>query len=162
MDNNGIKDATIQLKTDQEPAIVNLQTEIQEMRSGMVIPTNSPVGESQCNGRVEGTIRRIQEKVRALRHQLECGIKHKIADGAPLMRWMVRWAAELLSKYSSGDDGRAPYERIRREICVVPIMPFGEMVMYMPLSTVKRSKGQPAKRPGHSLTPDTAWSNADR
>ena len=59
LDNNGLKDAKIQLKTDQEPAIVNLQTEIQELRSGRVIPTNSPVGESQCNGRVENTIRRI-------------------------------------------------------------------------------------------------------
>lgn len=59
LDNNGLKDAKIQLKSDQEPAIANLQTEIEELRSGMVIPTNSPVGESQCNGREENTTRRI-------------------------------------------------------------------------------------------------------
>ena len=77
-----MKDAKIQFKSDQEPAIVNLQTEIQELRSGMVIPTNSPVGESQCNGHVENTIRRIQENVRALGHLLECGIKCKVFDNA--------------------------------------------------------------------------------
>ena len=60
----------------------------------------------------------------------------------------MRWAVEFLSKYSIGDDGRTPYERIRQETFVVPIMPFGEMVFDMPLSIVKRSKGEPAKTPG--------------
>ena len=123
LDNNGLKDVKIQLKSDQEPSIVNVQTAVQEIRPGMVIPTNSPVGESQCNGRVENTIRRIQEKTRALRHQLEHNPKCKIPDEAPIMSWLVRWAGELLSKYSPGDDGRTPYERIRQETCVVPIAP---------------------------------------
>ena len=98
LENNGLKDVKIQFKSDQEPAIVNLQAEIQELRSGMVIPTNSFVGESPCNGRVENTIRRIQEKVRTLRHQLECGIKCRILDNVPIINWMVRWAAEFISK----------------------------------------------------------------
>ena len=74
LDNNGMKDAKTQLKSDQEPAIVNVQTAIQELRPGMVIPTNSPVGESQSNGRVENAIKTIQEKTRTLRHQVEHGI----------------------------------------------------------------------------------------
>ena len=60
-DNNGMKDAVIQLKTDQEPAIVTLQAAVQEVRKREVIPVNSPVGESECNGRVENAIRRVQE-----------------------------------------------------------------------------------------------------
>ena len=35
-----------------------------------IVPINSPAGESACNGRVENTIRRVQEKIRVLRHQL--------------------------------------------------------------------------------------------
>ena len=148
LDNKGMKDAKIQLKSDQEPAIINVQTMIQEIRPGMVITTNSLVGESQCNGRVENAFRRAQEKVRALKHQVESGIKCRVLEDAPIMSWMVRWAAELLSKYAPGEDGRTPYERIRHEICAVPIAPFGEMVLYLPFTTVKRNKGDPVKRMG--------------
>ena len=148
LDNNGMKDAKIQLKSDQEPSIINVQTAIQEIRPGMAIPTNSPVGESQCNGRVENAIRRVQEKVRALKHQVESGVKRRIHEDAPIMSWIVRWAAELFSKYAPGDDGRTPYERIRQEACAVPIAPFGETVLYLPLTTVKRNKGDPIKKKG--------------
>ena len=113
LDNNGLKYSKIQFKSDQEPATVNVQTMIQELRPGMVITTNSPVGESQCNGRVENAIRRIQEKTRVLRHQVEYGIGCKLPDDSPRMSWMIRWAAELLSKYSPGKDGRIAHERIR-------------------------------------------------
>ena len=70
-ENSGFKEVRVQLKSDQEPSIVELQSAIQLARSGVVIPVNSPVGESEANGRVENPIRRIQEKVRVLRHQME-------------------------------------------------------------------------------------------
>ena len=54
------KDARIQLKTDQEPAIVSLQIAIQVIGPKAIIPVNSPVGESESNGRVENAIRRVQ------------------------------------------------------------------------------------------------------
>ena len=64
------------------------------------------------------------------------------------MAWMARWAAELLSKYAPGDDGRIPYERIRKESCQVPLVPFGETVMFLPMKTATSSKGEPARRAG--------------
>ena len=75
--NNGMKDAVIQLKTDQEFAMVNIQLAVQELRDREIIPINSPVGESECNGRVENAIRRVQEKTRALRHQIESNNKNR-------------------------------------------------------------------------------------
>ena len=147
LDNMGLRHHKIRLKSDQEPAIISVQRAIQEMRPN-VIPTNSLVGESECNGRVENTIRRIQEKVRVLRHQVEQGIKERIFDNAPIMAWLVRWAAELLSKYPFGDDGRIPFERIRNEACAVPLVPFGETIMHLPLQTASGSKGDPIKRQG--------------
>ena len=77
-DNNGFKGVKIHFKSDQEPSIVELQSAIQMARFGSVILTNSPVGESESNGRVENTIRRIQEKTRVLRHQLGNNMKAKI------------------------------------------------------------------------------------
>lgn len=147
-DNCGFKEARIILKTDQEPAMTSVQTAVQELRPNAAIPVNSRVGESECNGRVENTIRRVQEKTRALRHGLEHGIKEKLPDDSPVIAWMVRWAAELLSKYAPGDDGKAPYERLRGTQCKSPLVQFGEAVWYLPMKTVRRSKGDPAKLPG--------------
>lgn len=51
--NNGIQNVRIQVKIDQEPAMINIQTALQELRPDHIIPINSPVGESDSNGRVE-------------------------------------------------------------------------------------------------------------
>lgn len=111
-DNVGFKDIAIQLRTDQEPSIVQLQSAIQTERAATMIPINSPVGESECNGRVENAIRRAREKIRTLRHQVETNTKRKIQDNAPIMVWMVRWVAEVISKYIVGGDRKSLYERI--------------------------------------------------
>ena len=148
LDNSGMQNVKIITKSDQEPAIVDVQTAMQELRPDKMIPTNSPIGESESNGRAENSIRRVQEKVRTLRHHVEHKAKMKIPDDAPLVAWLVRWAAELISKYSRGDDGKSPYERLRGEPSKVPLVPFGERVLYLPMKTVKRPKGEPAKRVG--------------
>ena len=142
LENSGLGKTRILLKSDQEPAIVCVQKAIQDIKPD-IVPINSPVGESACNGRVEKTIRRVQEKMRVLRHQLEDGIGQKVPDDAIIIAWMARWAAEMNSKYSPGGDGRIPYERIRRETCQVPLVRFGELVVYLPMKTVRVNKGEP-------------------
>ena len=97
LDNCGYGEVQLQFKSDQEPAIVMLQTAVQDLRPNST-PTNSPVGESESNGSVENAIRRVLEQVRVIRHQFECGIKAKIPDDAPMMAWLIRWAGELISK----------------------------------------------------------------
>ena len=146
LSNNGMQNVKLHIKTDQEPSIVNVQTAMQELSLDHIIPLNSPVGESECNGRVENVIKRVQEKVRTLRHHVEYQIKAKIPDDAPIMSWLVTWSAELISKYAVGEDGKSPYGRIRKEDCVTPLVLFGETVLYLPLKTVHRNKGTPAKR----------------
>ena len=127
---------------------MKLQSAIQDLRPKEIIPVNSPVRESESNGGAENAVRRVQEKTRVLRHQLEQNMKQKLPDTSLVMAWLVRWAAELLSKYSCGDDGRAPHERLHGETCTTPLVPFGESVMYLPMKTVRRDKGDPAKQPG--------------
>ena len=127
---------------------MNAQTAMQDLHPDHIFPINSPVGESECNGRIENGIRRAQEKIRALRHQFESNIKCRVPDEAPVMVWLVRWVAELLSKYAVGSDVKTPYERIHREDCMTPMVPFGETVLYLPLKTVHRNKGTPAKKAG--------------
>ena len=146
--NNGMQDVSWHVKIDQEPAIVTLQAFIQEFCPSGVVPTNSFVGESACYGRAENAIKRVQDKARVLRHLVESCMKRKFLEHSPFMVWVVRWAAEVLSKYAPGIDGGPPYERSREEKCLVPLVPFGERVMHLPFQTVKCSKGVLAKRPG--------------
>ena len=97
---------------------------------------------------MENTIRRVQEKSRTLRHHVEQCIKERIPDDAPILAWMVRWAADVISKYALGDDGRTPFERIRKESCAIPLVPFGETVLYLPLKTATGNKGESVKKQG--------------
>ena len=92
LENIGLGQARILLKSDQEPAIVCVQKAVQELKPDMV-PINSPVGESACNGRVENAVRRIQEKMRTLRSRMETGMRHALPDNSNIMAWMARWAA---------------------------------------------------------------------
>ena len=80
--------------------------------------------------------------MRVLRHQIENNTREKLVDISPLIAWMVRWAAELLSKHTTGMDGKTPYQRIREEDCVVPLVLFGERVLYLPMKTVRQDKGE--------------------
>ena len=60
--NSGMQSITIQVKFDQEAAMLNVQIVMQGLHPDRIIPLNSPVGESECNGRIENAIRRVQEK----------------------------------------------------------------------------------------------------
>ena len=51
--NCGFKDVRVQLKTDQEPGTISLQSAAQNMRPKDAIPVISPMGESESNGRME-------------------------------------------------------------------------------------------------------------
>ena len=148
VDNIGLQNMRIIVKADQEPAIVDVQTAIQELRPNTSVPIKSPVGESESNGRAENFIRRTHEKIRTLRHHVESKAGVKLPDQSPVMAWLVRWSAELLSKYSRGDDGKSPCERIRGETSKVPLVSFGEKIFYLPMKIVKRQKGGAAKLPG--------------
>lgn len=133
LDNTGLQDVRVSVESDQVPAMVDVQFAMQEARPNMVVPINSPVGESESNGRVENTIRRVQEKIRALRHHAEHKTGVRIFGQSPVMVWLSCWAAALISKYSRGDDGKSPHERIRGEPSRMPLVLFGEKVLFLPM-----------------------------
>ena len=55
------------LRSDQEPAIIDLIAGVIAVRDDPTIPRNSPVGESQSNGLVERAVRSVKDQVRTLR-----------------------------------------------------------------------------------------------
>ena len=58
------------LKSDQEPAIIDLCNKIKESVDVEIIPENSPVGESQSNGMVERGIQEVGSITRVLKDSL--------------------------------------------------------------------------------------------
>ena len=75
-------------------------------------------------------------------------MKKKIPDAPPVMAWLVKWAAEVISKYSCCSDGGSPCERLHGEKCTTPLVPSGESVFYWPFKSVRRDKGDVAKKIG--------------
>ena len=115
--------------------MVALQHEVQRIRASKAVLVNSPVGESECNGRVEHAIRRVQDRVRTLKCHIEGETGMSFDKHLPIMTWIVRWAGELLSKYSIGNDRKTSYERIRGQLCRRPIVQSCESIPYLPPRT---------------------------
>ena len=59
------------LKTDQEPAIRDVQRAVRDRRQHETILENSPVGESQSNGKVERCIQSVVAQMRTKKGALE-------------------------------------------------------------------------------------------
>ena len=130
--------------------MVALQKEVQRLRSAKTIPINSPVGESESNGRIENTIRRTQDKFRAIKSHVEAEAKITIEQNIPIHTWMIRWCGELIPKYSPGKDCKTAYERIRGQPCRKPIVQFCKSVLYLPLdaANTNENKAEPKMKDG--------------
>ena len=71
-----------------------------------------------------------------------------ISKGSDLNPWLARWSGEFTSKYATGCDGNTPYERLRGERSNVPLVIFGEAVLYLQLKTDMREQAQPKMKLG--------------
>ena len=68
----GYGGAPVRVKSDQEPAIVDVQRAVVAKRGNApTIPANIPVGDSQSNGRVENAIQKVRNMVKTIISSLE-------------------------------------------------------------------------------------------
>ena len=99
------------LKSDQEPAIIDVATEVKrqlwdelqeftrnvktnsgrvevsELTEPQVVLEQSPVGESSSNGRVENAIGRVKGHIRALKLDVEANYKTRLAENHNIWPW---------------------------------------------------------------------------
>ena len=111
LDNLGYKDVV--LKSDQEPAIVNLMEIIKANWNGNAALENSPVRESEANGAVERAIQTWEGQVRTMKDALEHRLQAEIPPEHAIMTWIVEHAATLVRRSLVSVDGRTPYEKIK-------------------------------------------------
>jgi hypothetical protein len=130
LDNLGYKD--IVLKSDQEPAIINLVEIIKANWNGNAVLENSPVRESEANGAVERAIQTWEGQVRCMKDALEHRLQTEIPPDHAIMTWIVEYAASLMRRSLVSMDGRTPYEKIKGRPSRRSLSVFGERVWYRP------------------------------
>ena len=101
---------------------------------------------SASNGRVEEAGRTIRDMVRVLKLQLEAKLNRTIAIQEPIMHWMVRWAAMLLSHFRVGEDRQTAFQRQMGKRCISDVIPFKETVWYRELHATGERKRSIATR----------------
>ena len=93
----GYGGAPVCIKSDQEPAIVDVQRAVIAKR-GNTIPVNSPVGDSQSNGRVENAIKKVRNMVKTIPSSLESRWGVRVARDHRVYPWVFEWAADLMTR----------------------------------------------------------------
>jgi hypothetical protein len=87
------------LKCDKEPSMLQLQNEIRERRQDrIVIPENSPTGESRSNGMIENAVQEVEGFIRTLKDSLEATMGIELNASSPAMAWLVRHVGTILTR----------------------------------------------------------------
>ena len=77
------------LKCDGEPALKNVQAEVQRRRSAQIIVENSVPGDSKTNGAAERAVKAVGEQVRVLRAGLQARLDMIVRTSHPMLTWLV-------------------------------------------------------------------------
>ena len=139
----GYGDALVRAKSDQEPAIVDVQSAVIAKRgNALTILVNSPVGDSQSNGRVENEIKKVRNMVKAILSSLESRWCVRVARDHRVYPWVFEWAADLITRYAHvGDFGKTGVQLIRGSKSSRNIAQFGEKILYKPLKLCGHHRG---------------------
>ena len=131
----------IVLKSDQEHAIVALKAEARRAIPEVeILMQESPVGDHQANGSIEVAIRELKKQVRVLKSSVEEKLGLVLDDQCPMLAWIPRHSAFLLSKFRVGEDGKTPEERRAGKRWRRPLIAFGERVYFRPVRTGNQKK----------------------
>ena len=68
--------------------------------------------------------------MRVLRAGLQARLEHVLKGSHLVITWLVQHAADCLSKYQVGEDGKTAYERLKGKAFSRPSVEFGEKVHY--------------------------------
>ena len=103
----------VTLKSDQEPALLDLVNAIGRVRGGVTHKEKAKARDSQSNGVAERAVQSVEGMVRTMKIDLEEKLGTQVPCAHPIMSWMVEHAAETLNRYLVGEDGKTAYERLR-------------------------------------------------
>ena len=153
----GITKERIIVKNDGEAALVALQHGIVKKRAEFESAVeNSRVGDSNSNGKIERAVRNIKNSIRTLRCSIEMATGNKVKITDPVVPWVVRQAGYIQTRCNIGDDGKTAWERITGRKPIMPLVPFGETVMFK-LPKVPDMPGDFRDRHEQERLPRRSW-----
>ena len=104
------------------------------------VPVNSAVGEPQSNGRAERAVQAIEDQVRTLLGELEERIGMQLKPDAPVLSWLIEYAAVLINKYRpQAVTGKTAYEFLHGAQASERLAYFGERVFFLAPKEAKQS-----------------------
>ena len=99
----------IRLKTDGEPALVQVQGRVIEVRTHSTTPDNPPAHDPQSNGEAERAVQEVKAQMGATVLALESRLDSKVDSRWPVIEWVVPHAAGTVNRFLVGNDGRTAY-----------------------------------------------------
>ena len=119
------------LKVDNAPAIKAFREEGTRLVACEIVPEQQPKYDLQGNGFIENVVQRFQGQFRTLKHALESELNQRLPEGSVLMLWLVKHAADVLTKYNVGLDGKAAHQRWKGKCFKSMVLEFEERVQYL-------------------------------
>ena len=134
----------IVIRSDQEPAILDIKREIGKRFSGEAVPEESFTKDSASNGMIENAVREIQGMIRTIKDYVEYHIGKKINKRCPILDWLIQHAGNIITCFKLQTDGRTAYQRLKGKKAAATLVPFGEKVLFQPVTHgTKRNKLDP-------------------
>ena len=119
----------IELKTDGEPALIQVQEAVINQRQHPTIPVNPPAPDPQSNGEAERAVQEVKAQLRSTKLGLEARVQQRVNDELPVLEWMIPHATNIINKFLVGADGRTAYQRIHLKEFKGKVFEFGEQVL---------------------------------
>ena len=117
----GYGGAPVRIKSDQEPAIVDVQRAVISKRG------NAPTI------LVKNAIKKVRNMVKTILSSLESRWGVRVARDHPVYPWVFEWAADLMTRCAHvGDLGKTAVQLIRGSKSSRNIAQFGEKILYNP------------------------------
>ena len=99
----GLEGQDIVLRSDQEPALQDLLTEVGKRRTpAKTFHDVSLVGSSASNGVADRGVQIVEGQVRVLKDALEMRLEMEIPSNHNILAWLVEFAGTVVNRYEVG------------------------------------------------------------
>ena len=101
------------MRTDGEPALLDLWSKIKEQWWGEVVKVESATGDHNSNGDAEQAVQKVEDEARTWLDATNDAIKDRIPPHHDVLAWLIEHAMSVYRRTHVGSDGRTCVERIR-------------------------------------------------
>lgn len=144
----GVNSEYLITKSDQENAIIDILAEVSHARADKTTAReHSVLGDSDDNGKVGNAVKEVMGLVRTLRAALEARLGDRVDLHSPVTDWLVRHAGVRITRHWKRLSGKSPYRLIFGRDSALPVVEFGELVMFKPLDVCASSMPGEIRRP---------------